>query len=144
MLKWFRVEIYKDGKNIFGDVILRENREAVQKYLTELTNTPEYSDADEAKFMELKPIKEMMQIGLERTDVFDLLIVLDNFIDLQNRNIEEVKAREKAGEPTVLFDNYTDFYAALYAVKNNAKRLLKELQKQTGEVVLYEEAIDRL
>jgi hypothetical protein len=86
----------------------------------------------------------MPNIVLSDTDTFDLLVVLENHIAMKSVEIDQALRDERAGKKTLLFDNYTDFIAALEASKNNAKRLLKDIQRQTHTRVLNEPAIDRL
>jgi hypothetical protein len=86
----------------------------------------------------------MHDIILSDTDTFDLLVLLQNHAGTKSDEIEQAVKDKRAGKKTVLFDNYVDFIAALEANKNNAKKFMKDIQKQTGVMVMNEQAIDRL
>jgi len=87
---------------------------------------------------------EIRQIRLNGHDCFDLMLRLSEYLELKAEQIREVEEDEKKKKPLALFDNYVDFLAALYADKHIAARLLKDLQKQTGILIITEEAIDRI
>ncbi len=86
----------------------------------------------------------MQDMKLSENDAFNLLVILQNYIELKNDEIKKVEADERAGKKIHLFDNYTDFLAALHASKNHAKKLLKSIQKQIGTVLIYDQVIDQL
>jgi hypothetical protein len=83
----------------------------------------------------------MHDIILSDSDTFNLLLVLRGYAEAKSGEIEQALKDERAGKKTYLFDNYTDFIAALEASKNNAKKLLKDIQRQTRTTVINEQAI---
>ena len=86
----------------------------------------------------------MHNIILSDTDTFDLLVLLENHIAMKSGEIEQALKEARAGKKTLLFDNYMDFIAGLEASKNNAKKLLIAIQRQTRTTVLNEQAIAKL
>ncbi len=83
-------------------------------------------------------------IKLSEYDVFNLLSILHNYVEVKHDEIKQALEEEKAGKKTYLFDNYTDFIAALEASKNHAKELLKSIQRQVDIKILYDHVIDQL
>src|SRR5713226_604247 len=51
----------------------------------------------------------MADIKLSDNGAFDLLLILQTYIERMTELIEQAIKDEKAGKKTVLFDNYTDF-----------------------------------
>ena len=86
----------------------------------------------------------MADIKLSDNGAFDLLLILQTYIERMTELIEQAIKDEKAGKKTVLFDNYTDFIAGLEAYQNKAKKLMKVIRQQTDTTVINEQAIDRL
>jgi hypothetical protein len=86
----------------------------------------------------------MHDIILSDTDTFNLLLILRGYAEAKSGEIEQALKDERAGKRTCLFDNYTDFIAALEASKNNTKKLLKDIQRQTRTTILNEQAIAKL
>ena len=85
------------------------------------------------------------QIQLADRDASNLLNVLGNFIGMTVDELQRAEKNEKAGKPIYpMLDNYTDLYLALNTVKDDAKRLLKDLQKQTGNLLYEDEIIDEM
>jgi hypothetical protein len=77
-------------------------------------------------------------------DAFDLLIILQDYAATKSEQIAQAIQDEKAGKPVCLFNDYVDFIAALEAWRGNAKKFMKLIQRQTGERVLNDKAIDSL
>jgi predicted N-acyltransferase len=74
----------------------------------------------------------MKNIKLTEDEIFELLLSLKYCIEMKNLDTERALVDEKAGIPTQLFDNYTDYLAALEAQKDKAVRLVTKVQNQTG------------
>ncbi len=74
----------------------------------------------------------MKNIKLTEDEIFELLLSLKSFIAMKNLDTERALVNEKAGLSTELFDNYTDYLAALEAQKDRAMRLITSVQNQTG------------
>lgn len=87
---------------------------------------------------------DMADVTLSDNDTFDLLLILETYIERQSQELAQAIQDEKSGKKTALFDNHTDFIAALEAYKNKAQMLMTAIQQQTGITVLTEQAINRL
>jgi hypothetical protein len=86
----------------------------------------------------------MRDIKLTEDDVLRLLITLEGYIQAKTVETESVKMAQESGLKTSLFDDYTDYYAALDAQQKDAKRLMRHIQEQTGMHILTETAIGEL
>lgn len=86
----------------------------------------------------------MPAITLSERDTVELLTILRGYAATQSAEIAQALADETAGKRTALFDNYTDFLAALEAQKSNAQRLLRDIQQQTSVTILNDTGIARL
>src|SRR2546421_2584112 len=126
----YTAEVQENFPKLTKDIVLAEV--FVEKGELHITSTYELSEEDETKLKEFITWLDMKDIRLSAYDIHDILNIIQRYAEKITRDTEQTLEDEKAHKPLALFDNYTDFLAALYAQSQNAKRLMKIIQRQTG------------
>ena len=78
-------------------------------------------------------------IQLADRDAFELLLVLSNCVHLTDEAIQQAEKKTVAEDPDLI--ESLNAYATL---KSDAKKLLKNLQKQTGDFLYEDQIIDEM